>query len=161
MTARGLISTHLLKLLVATGLGLLAAPAMAESLAVTGAWVRATPPGARTTAAYLTIVNPGPAERLLAAQSPAAQALELHTHRLNGGVQQMVRLAEVPVPAAATVHFEPGGLHVMLLDLAAPLMPGMEVELTLRFATAGAVTIKAPVVDARTAAPPASDSDTP
>jgi copper(I)-binding protein len=66
----------------------------------------------------------------------------------------MVRLAEVPVPAGATVRFEPGGLHVMLLDIVAPLTPGMEVELTLRFATAEAVTIKLPVVDARATAPP-------
>jgi hypothetical protein len=70
----------------------------------------------------------------------------------------MVRLPEVPVPAAATVRFEPGGLHLMLLDIVGPLTPGMEVELTLRFATAGPVTFKAPVVDARTTAPPAGGS---
>jgi copper(I)-binding protein len=126
----------------------------AGPLIVRDAWARATPPGARTGAAYLTIESRGDADRLLGATSPAARTLELHTHVTEGGVQRMVRLAEVEVPAGATVAFVPGGLHVMLIDLAAPLAPGATVALRLEFANAGPIEIAVPVIDARTAPAP-------
>jgi copper(I)-binding protein len=117
--------------------------------------VRATPPGARTGAAYLTIENRSGADRLLGAASPAARALELHTHVSEGGVQRMVRLMEVEIPAGATVAFAPGGLHVMLIDLAAPLAPGGTVALRLEFANAEPIEVSVPVIDARTTPAPA------
>lgn len=137
--------------LAAALLGAAALPVRAESLTIANAWARATPPGVRTAAAYLTIANDGAADRLLEAASPAARVLELHTHRSEGGLQRMVRLPDVALPAGGTVRFEPGGLHVMLIDIAAPLTPGMQIELTLRFENASPVTLSVPVVDARSA----------
>jgi len=125
----------------------------AEPPAVTNAWVRATPPGARTAAAYLTITSPAPGDRLVGAATPAAGAVEIHTHVAEGGVQRMVRLAELERPAGAAVRLEPGGLHLMLIDLAMPLEPGFRVPLSLRFAGAGHVVLEVPVVDARAGAP--------
>jgi copper(I)-binding protein len=152
MERRRFVASALCLLLVGAAVDSVAGAAEGEALRLADGWVRATPPGARTAAAYLTLVNDGPADVLLEARSPVAATLELHTHRAEGALQHMVRLAEVPVPAGATVRFEPGGLHVMLLDIATPLTPGMEVELTLRFANAGPFTIKVPVVDMRTSA---------
>ncbi len=61
----------------------------------------------------------------------------------------MERLAELAVPPGASVLLEPGGAHLMLIDLAAPLAPGTKVALSLRFAAAGTVELEVPVVDAR------------
>jgi copper(I)-binding protein len=132
----------------------LAAPALGEPFQIADAWVRATPPGAVTAAAYLTITNAGEGDRLLGAASPAARELQLHDHVLDGGMSRMVQLPEIALPAGATVRFEPGAKHVMLLDIAAPLVAGTMVELTLRFATAPPLTLTAPVLDARSTPTP-------
>jgi len=133
---------------------LLAGSALAaEPPAVTNAWVRATPPGARTAAAYLTMTSPAGGDRLVGASTPAAGAVEIHTQVAEGGVSRMARLAELELPAGEAVRLEPGGLHLMLIDLAMPLEPGAKVPLSLRFAGAGDLKLEVPVVDARAGAP--------
>ena len=128
----------------------------AEPPAIADAWIRATPPGARTGAAYLTITTPGAADRLLGAATAAAATVEIHTHVVEGGLSRMVRLPELDLPAGEPVKLEPGGRHLMLLDLTAPLPAGTTVTVTLHFAAAGTVELEMPVVDARAgAAPPA------
>ena len=127
--------------------------ATAAPPAISDAWIRATPPGAKTGAAYLTVSSDGAADSLLAASSPAARSVELHAHVTENGLTRMQRLPEVRVPAGERVRFEPGGLHLMLIDLAAPLVAGQRVTLALRFANAGDVEITAPVIDARATAP--------
>ena len=121
---------------------------------ISDAWIRATPPGAKTGAAYLSISGDATAsDTLLGASSAAAGSVELHAHVTEDGLSRMQRLAEVPVPAGETVRFEPGGLHLMLIGIAAPLVAGQRVTLALRFANAGEIEITAPVVDARATAP--------
>ena len=126
-----------------------AAPAAAEPPSVAAAWIRATPPGATTAAAYMTLTSSGPADRLLGAATPAADAVEIHTNVVESGVTRMERLSELAVPSGAAVRLEPGGAHLMLIGLAAPLAPGTNVTLSLRFATAGTVELEVPVIDAR------------
>jgi periplasmic copper chaperone A len=134
--------------LLAPVLGVAAPP-----LAITAAWMRATPPGVTTAAAYLTITNNGTAEeRLLGATSPAARMLELHANVEEHGMQHMRPLADIAVPVGGRVELSTGGTHIMLIDIAAPLKPGDEVPLTLHFASAGDITIKVPVLDGRTEA---------
>jgi hypothetical protein len=132
-----------------------AASADADPLTITDAWVRATPPGARTAAAYLTLTNGGADDRLLGGTTPTARELQLHSHIDEGGLTRMVRLTEIAVAADATVRLEPGGLHLMLLDITGPLRPGATIALALQFAGAGTVTLTLPVVDARATPPPA------
>jgi copper(I)-binding protein len=131
--------------LLAPVLGLAATP-----LTITAAWVRATPPGVTTAAAYLTITNNGTAEdRLLGATSPAARKLELHASVEEHGMQHMQPLADVAIPAGGSVELAAGGTHIMLIDIGGPMKPGDEVPLTLHFAHAGDLTINVPVRDAR------------
>ena len=143
---------HLERALIFLALGA-GSSAATGPLTVTDAWIRATPPGARTAAAYLTIANPGAADRLLGGTTPAARTLEIHTHVDERGLQRMVRLAEVGLPAGETVRLTPGGLHLMLVDVAAPLAAGASVTLSLSFAAAGTLEIEVPVVDARATSP--------
>lgn len=62
-----------------------------------------------------------------------------------GGPMVMREVDEIPVPAGETVELKPGGYHVMLLELVAPLEEGSEVELTLTFEKAGEQTVTAEV----------------
>ena len=62
----------------------------------------------------------------------------------------MRHISAVVLPAGETVTFEPGGLHVMLVDLAGPLESGSSFDLTLTFATAAPETV---TVDVRDEAP--------
>jgi periplasmic copper chaperone A len=132
-----------------------ASTAAAGPLTITDAWIRATPPGVRAGAAYLTLANAGAADRLLGGTTPAARTVEVHTHVEEGGLHRMVRLAELSLPAGETVRLTPGGLHLMLVDVAEPLAAGASVILSLRFAAAGTLEIEVPVVDARTSSPTA------
>lgn len=110
---------------------LLAAPAWANEIRVQNAWARATAPGQTVGAAYMDLM----AERsmsVVGGQSPAAERVELHTMTMQDGVMVMRRVPEIKLPAGQTVHLRPGGLHVMLIGLKAPLQEGQTVPLTLQ-----------------------------
>lgn len=110
-------------------------------------WARATPPNARTGAAYLTLINQGgAADRLISASSVAAERVELHTHINEGGVMRMKAIDAVALAPGERVSLRPGGLHVMLIDLKGPLRENTRVPVTLRFAAAGEVTVEIPVL---------------
>ncbi|MDQ3077221.1 MAG: copper chaperone PCu(A)C [Pseudomonadota bacterium] len=138
------------RLLLANILLLLAAacaraPAV-PSIEVRDAWARATAPGQSTGAVYATLVNGGADDRLVAAATPVATTASLHSSETVNGVAQMRMLRALPIPAEATVRLEPGGTHVMLDGLAAPLVAGKQVALTLRFAKSGTKDVMATVV---------------
>lgn len=112
------------------------------------AWVRATPgDGAgQMTAAYLTLRNGGAQdERLIAVRAEGVGAVEMHETTRQGEVMQMQPVARIDVPAGGDVTLAPGGLHLMLLDLAGPLAPGDTVSLTLEFASGVALPVEAEV----------------
>jgi copper(I)-binding protein len=135
-----------------------AAAAAAAPPTVEDAWARATPPAAKTGAVYLTLTADG-ADRLLGADSPAAREVQIHTHVNEAGMSRMVQLPELALPAGAGVRLEPGGLHLMLIDLARPLVAGESIELRLTLANAGPLELTVPVRDARAAGPsPAADA---
>lgn len=116
-------------------------------LEVTGAWARSTPPAARTGAVYVTLINRGQAaDRLVKASSTAAARAELHAHLHEGGVMRMKALDAIELPPGERLSLRPGGLHVMLVDLKAPLREGSQLTLTLGFAKAGEMTVEVPVL---------------
>jgi copper(I)-binding protein len=103
-------------------------------------WARATVPGAAVGGGYLTIRNNGAAsDRLIGAASPAAARVEMHTMAMEKDVMRMREVKGVDVPAKGAVQFKPGGYHLMLIDLKAPLRQGDKVPVTLRFEKAGEV----------------------
>jgi copper(I)-binding protein len=123
-----------------------AAEGPAGSIQIAQAWSRPTPPVGATGAAYLAITNTGgKADRLLGASTPMAVSAEINETRHAEGVAQMRRLESLEIPAGQTLRFEPGALHIMLLDLVRPLKPGAQYPLTLNFRDAGAVTIQVQV----------------
>lgn len=109
--------------------------------------VTPTPGGRDISAGYMTIRNAG-AERdvLVGVTSPAAGRVDIHETRLGeGGVMQMFPIDEVPIPADGAVAFAPGGLHLMLMDLHAPLAEAERVRMTFVFERSGAIELEAQV----------------
>lgn len=131
---------------------LLAAPAVAKTpdLHVSG---YATA-GMASSAAYVTVHNGGrTADRLLGASSSAAASVTVHDSSNVGGVMRMRAAGAIPLAPGRMIEMKPGGMHVMLMGLKAPLRPGTKLPLTLRFARAGAVTVSLPVVPPGSGAP--------
>jgi len=107
-------------------------------------WARATPPGAQTAAAYLTIMNHGAEDDVLvAASTPEAARVEFHETTITDGVMRMRPATRgVTVPAHGTIELKPdGGYHIMLGGLKAPLKSGTMLPMTLRFAKAGSIEV--------------------
>ena len=127
-------------------------------LSITGGFLRATLPGQPVGGGYLTISNGGSADdRLLAVTSPAAGAVDLHQMRMDGDVMRMSAVPDgIVVPAGGSITLEPGGLHLMFSDLAAPLLAGEVVEVTLVFERAGEVVVVLPVLPVGAIAPMAN-----
>ncbi|MBM3485896.1 MAG: copper chaperone PCu(A)C [Alphaproteobacteria bacterium] len=118
------------------------------------AWARAT--AGKAGAAYLEIRNGGgQPDKLVSAASPAAATVELHTHIRDGDVMRMRKVPAIDLAPGKEVKLAPGGLHVMLIGLKAPLKAGDRFPLTLTFDKAGSVTLEVEVQPVAASAPPA------
>lgn len=111
-------------------------------------FARATLPNQPVAGGFLTITNGGDSDdTLIAASSDAAGRVEVHEMSMQGDVMKMRELESgLPIPAGETVTLEPGGYHIMFMDLAAPLVEGEEAKVTLTFEKAGDVTLTMPVL---------------
>jgi copper(I)-binding protein len=123
-----------------------ATSASGQAIRVDHPYARATPPGARTGGAFFVLVNSAAgADRLVAASSPAARAVELHQMAMEGGVMKMRAIPAIEIPAGGRVELKPGGYHVMLVDLKQPLKAGDRIPMTLTFERAGTLDVVVPV----------------
>jgi len=105
-------------------------------------WARATAGASKISAAYATLSNKGSTEdRLVSASTPVAGTVELHTMTMDGDIMRMRQIPSIDVKSGASVELKPGGLHIMLLDLKAPLKEGQKFPLTLTFEKAGTETV--------------------
>jgi len=113
-----------------------------QSLRIEHPFARATPPGAKSGGAYLTIVNSGTTvATLVGAVSPVAGAVELHQMAMDGGVMTMRAVRAVDVPPGGKLELKPGGYHFMLLDLKQPLKVGDKLPLKLSFQNLGTIEV--------------------
>lgn len=129
--------------LLAAALLAIAVPSLADDLelgdlAVAQPWARASAGNIRNGAAYFAVTNTGAEpDRLIAVASPAAAHAALHNHVSEDGVMKMRPVEAVELAPGEQVVLEPGGLHVMLMGLARPLVEGESFPLTLTFEKAG------------------------
>lgn len=107
-----------------------AAGAAQAGVQVTGAWARATLPGQKVAGVYLRLESDAGA-RLVGVRSTAAKTAEVHETTHTSGVMKMRRIESLALPAGEPVSLQPGGLHIMLLDIHQPLHAGQRVQLTL------------------------------
>ena len=142
--------------LVALASTLAAAPLAVAQVTVSDPWVRAVVPGQMATGAFMRLTAATDAT-LVGAASPAATIVEIHEMKMEGGVMKMSAIDRLPLPAGKAVDLKPGGYHVMLMDLVAPLKEGETVPITLTVADKAGRTQKVEVraaVRALTAGPP-------
>jgi copper(I)-binding protein len=118
-----------------------AAGAADPGIQITDAWSRATAGTAAPGVAYLTITDTGAADTLLGVTTPVAGSAMLHKSSETGGIMRMDMVDSLPITAGATVRFEPGGYHIMLMGLTHALKPDETFPLTLEFAHAGKQTV--------------------
>ena len=145
----------------ALGLTQLAAPAAQATdynvgpMQITAPWARATPKGASTGAAYMTITNTGKTpDKVSCVTSDASAECQIHTMTMDKGVMQM-RPVEggLEIKPGETVTLKPGGFHMMLVNLKHPLEQGNTIKATLKFDTAGSVDVEYPIAAIGAAAP--------
>jgi copper(I)-binding protein len=106
---------------------------------ISDAWARETVAGQSGTAAYMTIANRGSSDdRVVGVSALPPVTASLHETSTSGGVSSMRPLeGGLEIPAGGTVVLKPGGAHVMISGLAAPLRRGETLKLTLRFERSG------------------------
>jgi periplasmic copper chaperone A len=153
-----------MRFLLFPALVLLAAAGDASSIQIDHPWARATAGMSTTGAAYLTITDNGPPDELTGASTPVAATADLHEttsdsggssmNGMNmggmnmsgmGGAMKMRPVASIALPTGKPVTLTPGGYHVMMTGLKAPLKQGDTFPLTLRFAHAPPQTVSVQV----------------
>lgn len=112
---------------------LLFATAWAGEVTASAPWARVSLPGQKISAAYLELSSLR-AGKLVAVASSAAGRAELHEMKHEGGMMKMRQVESIPLPAGQTVKLQPGGWHIMLFDLKAPLAAGQKAPLQLTVA---------------------------
>ncbi len=114
-----------------------------SQVTIENAWARATAPGAKVAAGYMTIRNQAAApDRLVGVTSPAAARVETHVHMRDGDVVRMREVKGYDVPAKGQLELKPGGAHLMFVNIVRPLKEGDKVAATLRFEKAGEVKVE-------------------
>ena len=113
---------------------------------VDGAWIRMPPAGLPMMAGYARISNPCKgALAIVAAHSGAFADTSLHETRVEGGMSRMRATPALRLAPGGSAVLEPGGFHLMLMGLKAPLKAGQHVPVTLTFAEAGEIVVSAEV----------------
>ena len=137
-----------LAFLIACTVGLpAAAPAAEPGLKLSGAYFRMIIPQ-RPAAGYFTLQNNTAVDKVLTgALSPACTSLMLHRSMNSGGMDMMMHVDSVPLPAHGSVSFDPGGYHMMCMQ--PKMKPGDSVPVTLKFQDGATLQAEFPVHGAR------------
>lgn len=126
-----------------------ASPAAAgKVVTIADAWVKAATTG--MSAAFGELHNSGTAPAtVVSVTSPASAAMELHETVANESGEMVMRPREggFIVPAGGTLTLQPGGNHLMLMDVTSPIKAGDEVDFTITFGDNSTLTFTAPAKD--------------
>jgi hypothetical protein len=126
--------------MISTVLMMMVGNAMAGDphLMVMDPWVREAPPNAKMLAGYFTIMNhSGDGAEIVGASSNMFEKVEMHKTVHKDGVAKMIAQPSVDVGKHATVKFQPGGLHLMLINPKSPLKAGDKVDISLKLKKGG------------------------
>jgi copper(I)-binding protein len=116
------------------------------AITVDEGYIRGLPPGQKTTAAFMRLHNSSSQSiRIIGVTSPAAQRAEFHRSSHSGDMMSMEHLEAIAVPAGEVVVLKPGAMHLMLINLTAPLRDGDSAPLTLQLEGGEQLTVILPV----------------
>lgn len=129
----------------------------ADNVSVQDPYVRLAPPNAPATGAFMVIKNNGDKDvKVVKADNPASKVTEMHTHINDGGVMKMRPVPSIDIKAKGEAVLKPGSLHVMMIDLKAPMKEGDVVPITLSFDDGSTKQVDAKVVRPMAAPMPAA-----
>ncbi|MGH9805694.1 MAG: copper chaperone PCu(A)C [Terriglobia bacterium] len=95
----------------------------------------------RPAAGYFTIKNRGTSPvKLTGASSIGCGMVMLHQSKEENGVDKMLPVESVMVPAHGSVSFAPGGYHLMCMKPQSAMQVGHDVPVTLKFANGDSLT---------------------
>ncbi len=118
----------------------------ADSIVIVDPYVRAIPPGQTVSAAFMQVKNTSDQKHaIVKAKSTISKVVELHTHTQESGMMKMRQVEKMEIPANGETILQPGGLHIMLIDLHDALKLDQKVALTLEFEDGSTKDIEAPV----------------
>jgi copper(I)-binding protein len=122
---------------------------LASDVMVKEAFARASAvPTAKAGTVYMIITNNSlKTDHLLSITTAASDTAQVHETVEKDGVATMKPVDVLEIPAGGTVELKPGGIHVMLPGLKAPLKKGDMIMLELKFEQAGTVEVMAHVGD--------------
>lgn len=103
-------------------------------------------PGGTNTAAYMVLENRGSqADRLIRVEGDAAEAIEIHKSEIQGDMMTMRPVDSIEIPAKGLARLQPGGYHIMLINLYKPLRVGDRISLRLVFDTSDPIDLEVDV----------------
>jgi copper(I)-binding protein len=109
---------------------------------------QASVPVAGTSQVVLELTNVGDGDdALVAVETDAALAVELHLTEVRDGRATMRLLEQVDLAAGSTVRFRPGGLHLMMVVPDERVVVGATIPLLLRFERSPDIVVEAEVVE--------------
>ncbi|WP_341758285.1 copper chaperone PCu(A)C [Candidatus Tisiphia endosymbiont of Ditula angustiorana] len=107
--------------------------ASTASIKILNAWARDS--ATNNSAIYFEIFNDSDLDyNLVNVSSDIANKVELHKSFVDEkGVSRMVKLDKLVIPAKSSAILQPGGMHIMLLDIKTILKVGDHFDLSLYF----------------------------
>lgn len=117
-----------------------------ETMKISSPWARPGKMDGNSAAYFMLENNTKVDDRLVGAESSVAETSELHMTKMDAENKMMMMPQEfIALPAEGKVNFEPGGYHVMLLNLKNDLQVGETIKMTLSFEKAGKIVLDVPV----------------
>ena len=124
MTLRALFAVALTLVSSASG--------ASDTLIISDAWVRATPPGKMMTAGYASLENVSKdVITITGVSAEVAGHTSLHETRIERDRSTMRPVAKLSIKAGERVSLKPGGLHIMLMKLSEPFTDGQSIDICL------------------------------
>ncbi|MGA0117195.1 MAG: copper chaperone PCu(A)C [Ilumatobacteraceae bacterium] len=117
------------------------------NITISSQWARTSPMATDMGAAYMTI-NSDADDELVSASVDMSIAMMTQVHEMvmgDDGAMKMQEVEKIVIKAGTPTELKPGGYHVMLMGLKAPLETGSTISVTLTFARAGEVVVEVPV----------------
>ena len=138
----------ILGLLLSLSIGLLGNSLQAKTyqignLVITNPWARASAGMMKKGAAYIPkLMNNGQTQdRLIAVSSAIAKKVELHLSSVENGIAIMRHVDGLNLKPGKSAVLRPGGYHIMMMGLHAPLKIGQSFPITLTFEKAGKIEV--------------------
>lgn len=127
-------------------LTLLSIPSFAAEIESEGLWLRESIPGQPHGAGFGVLINNTEMDVfLIGASISVAEDVEIHQHVMEGQQMRMEQIEALMVPAGSHVKLQPGGYHVMLMNLKEPLVVGEVHSMTLVFSDGTTLDVEVPV----------------